>query len=132
MTHTEHEDRYQRRAHAMIATMDQANRPTDDRREQHRHRHLSRSTLQVETGETCREIVLYTRDVTERGVGFLAAGDLQPNTRGKVEIPGPTGEPIEVAGQLIRTRTIGSGWHEGYVRFDAPVRLFCETPIRAA
>jgi hypothetical protein len=123
------QDRFERRAHAMIATMGAFGQPSDNRRDHPRHRMLTRGTLQAPND---RAIVLYTRDATEHGVGVLAVGDLAPNTRGLIEFPGPDGEPVAVVGEVVRTRTLGPGWHEGYVRFDTPVELFCEKPIRAA
>jgi hypothetical protein len=132
MNHIEHKDRFQRRAHAMIATMGQTPHPPDERRETTRRRMLATGTLQMPAGNTCREIVLYTRDATEEGVGFIAAGELAEHTRARLELPGPTGRPVAVTGELVRTRPLATGWHEGYVRFDTPMKLFCETPIRAA
>lgn len=132
MNHTEHQDRFQRRAHAMIATMGQTAHPADERRETTRRRMLAMGTMQVLAGETCREIVLYTRDATEQGVGFVAAGELEPHTLARLELPGPDGEPLAVVGELVRTRPLAAGWHEGYVRFETPLKLFCDIPIRAA
>ena len=132
MNQTDQQDRFQRRAHAMIATMGQMPHPTDDRRETTRRRMLSTGTLHVPTDKGCREIVLYTRDATEQGVGFVAAGELEPHTRATIELPGPEGEPLAVVGELVRTRPLATGWHEGYVRFETPLQLVSEKPIRAA
>lgn len=123
------QDRFERRAHAMIATMGAFGHPSDNRRQQPRQRLLTTGSMQTEDD---RAIVLYTRDATENGVGVLAVGDLEPHARGLLEFPGPDGEPVTVAGQVVRTRILGPGWHEGYVQFDSPIPLFCQTPIRAA
>lgn len=115
----------------MIATMGDAEEiPGEiERREVPRHRYLGRARLTLH-GD--RDVTLYTRDVTARGVGFIANGELQPEVRGTVAFNTPAGQPVQVEGQLVRAHTIAQGWHEGYVEFDRPVRLFCETPIRAA
>jgi hypothetical protein len=121
------QDRYERRAHALITEMGHFAQSADDRREQARRQLLTRGQLHVHG----RDIVIYTRDTNDRGegVGFVAAGDLRASTRVYAEVPGPAGEVFNVPGEIVRARSIAPGWYEGYVRFDNPVPLFCDVPI---
>jgi hypothetical protein len=124
------QDRYERRAHTLIDEMSHFGQSQPERRKQPRRQLLTRGQLHVHG----RDIVIYTRDATERGdgVGFVAAGELHASTRVYAEVPGPLGEIFNVPGEIVRARPIAAGWYEGYVRFDHPVELFCDTPIRAA
>ena len=128
-------ERFERRAHAIIATMTDAGQvPEADRRQGNRQRYLTQARLRWndQTGSPEREMTLYTRDVTGNTVGYIASGDLPSSARAIVELPAPNGQRLEAEGLVVRVQTFASGWHEGYVRFDGPLNLFSEQPIRAA
>jgi len=126
-------DRYERRAHAIIATMaDPVEPPATDRRDGSRTRYLAQARLLLTEPGDGHEMTLYTRDLTGEGVGFIAHGELAPSTRVRVELPGPAGKTVEAEGQVVRTKAFASGWNEGYVEFISPIDLFSDRPIKAA
>jgi hypothetical protein len=126
-------ERLERRAHAMIATMAQNHEGADaDRRGMDRQRFIAQGQWTGEAPAETQALTLYTRDLTGQGVGYIAQGEVVPDTRGQVELPGPDGQPIKATGQIVRTKAFATDWHEGYVQFDGPIDLFSDKPIRAA
>ena len=126
-------DRFERRAHAMIATMTDAGEvPEADRREGNRTRYLAQARMRWTDEGECQEMTLYTRDLTGEGVGFIAHGELTPSTRGTVELPDAAGKTVAAEAEVVRTKTFANGWNEGYVQFVSPIDLFSDQPIKAA
>jgi hypothetical protein len=62
--------------------------------------------------------LLYTRDISPRGLGFVTAHRLPLGYGGVIELPGPAGEPVSVHCTLLRCREAAPGWFEGSVYFN--------------
>lgn len=134
-SHAAHTDRFERRAHAMIATMEDAGEsPATDRRANNRRRYLAQARLRWAEAqqEAAQVTTLYTRDLTGRGVGFITSGELPADSTAVVELPGVDGMPIQAQGKIVRTKAFANGWQEGYVRFDEPIAGLPDQPMRAA
>ncbi len=126
-------DRFERRAHAIIATMAEVGvMPEPDRRESDRRRYLAQVRIRpiAQADQPHEPLTLYARDLTGDGVGFIACGELPVDKRTLVHLPGPAGRSIAAEGHVVRAQAFASGWHEGFVRFDTPVDLFSDDPAR--
>jgi hypothetical protein len=62
--------------------------------------------------------LLYTRDVGERGVGFVTEHRLPLGYGGIVELTAPDGTPLAIQGTVNRCRETAPGWFEGALHFN--------------
>jgi hypothetical protein len=92
------------------------------------------SSLSMEFGE--RAVPIFTRDVTEKGMGFLCRRSLATGTRAVLRAPLPGGGTLDVTCTIRRCRpattdsssdTQTLGWYEGAVVFSKPQEVFSPT-----
>ena len=62
--------------------------------------------------------VLYTRNVSARGLGFISEHRLPLGYGGFIEFAGPDGRPLRVQCTLHRCREAAPGWFEGALCFN--------------
>jgi len=62
--------------------------------------------------------VLYTRDVSRRGMGFVSQQQLPLGYGGILELPAPDGRMLRIDCTLLRCREAVRGWFEGAVYFN--------------
>jgi len=62
--------------------------------------------------------VLYTRDVSRRGLGFVSQYRLPLGYGGILELPAPDGRKLRIDCTLLRCREAVRGWFEGAVYFN--------------
>ena len=68
---------------------------------------------------------LYTRDVSSRGIGFVAPDRLPLGYGGVVTLLPPRGgRVVSVHGTLYRCREVGHGWFEGALYFNRDQWMF--------
>jgi hypothetical protein len=80
--------------------------------------------------------ILYTRDVNERGIGFVTRDRLPLGYGGVLRLPGPNtpGKIFSIPCTLYRCRLAAPGWYEGALHFNRdqsefrPEDLTGETP----
>ena len=70
--------------------------------------------------------VLFTRDVSPRGLGFITPDRLPLGYGGIVEVEGPDGTPLQMECTLLRCRETVNGWYEGAVYFNRPQWRFAK------
>src|SRR5687768_949445 len=70
--------------------------------------------------------LLYTRDVSPKGMGFITPHRLPLGYGGEVEFPGPDGRQLVIAATLLRCRIAVPGWFEGSLYFNREQRMFGE------
>ena len=68
--------------------------------------------------------ILYTRDVNERGMGFITPHRLPLGYGGMVELVGPNGQTLQIHCTLFRCREAAPGWFEGSLYFNRPQAAF--------
>jgi hypothetical protein len=62
--------------------------------------------------------VLYTRDVDQRGLGFITPHRLPLGYGGWIELLAPSGRKMRIPCTLYRCRQAVSGWYEGALYFN--------------
>ena len=62
--------------------------------------------------------VIYTRDVTSRGMGFITRHRLPLGYGGVVHLRGPNGEELCIDCTVRRCRETVHGWFEGSLSFN--------------
>lgn len=62
--------------------------------------------------------ILFTRDVSRRGLGFLSQHRLPLGYGGILELPAPDGRMLRIDCTLLRCREAVRGWYEGAVYFN--------------
>jgi len=67
---------------------------------------------------------LFTRDISERGLGFVTRERLPLGYGGVIDFAGPGGKMLSVSGTLFRCREIGNGWYEGALYFNREQLVF--------
>lgn len=93
------------------------------------------SSLSMEFGE--RAVPIFTRDVTEKGMGFLSRRSLAAGTRAVLRAPLPGGGTLDVTCTVRRCRPAATtdsattsqnlGWYEGALVFSKPQEVFSPT-----
>ena len=61
---------------------------------------------------------LHTRDLDERGAGFMSPHGLTPGQPAVLNLPSPDGTVNRVTCRVSRARPVAEGWFEGYVEFE--------------
>src|ERR1041384_7503765 len=62
--------------------------------------------------------VLYTSDVSARGLGFICRGRLPLGYGGTLKIALPSGRPSSIGCTLLRCRETANGWYDGALYFN--------------
>ena len=68
--------------------------------------------------------LLFTRDVSPKGLGFITRHRLPLGYGGKIVLPTPTGQMVTIHCTLYRCREAASGWFEGALYFNRPQWVF--------
>jgi hypothetical protein len=91
-----------------------------DRRRSVRNRYRVRAMLELfsEMDGSCEAIVLYSRDVTSKSLGFITRRRLPLGYGGVLELPGPDGTIHTIECTVLRCREISPGWYEGALYFN--------------
>jgi hypothetical protein len=61
--------------------------------------------------------ILFTRDVTEKGIGFITRERVPLGYNGLVQFTNSRGKTVTQHGQVYRCREAINGWYEGSLRF---------------
>ena len=67
--------------------------------------------------------VLYTRDLSRNGIGFITRDRLSLGARGVVEMPADGGQTQRIQCTIVRCRELTPSWYEGSA-------YFCRQPLR--
>ena len=103
----------------LIMSAMEAARPVPDRRQASRVRHRVRAELRLFSDlTTMPPRVLFTRDCTVRGIGFICPTPLPLGYGGKVELESPDGQTIRAHCTIYRCRQTAQGWYEGMLSFN--------------
>jgi len=90
-----------------------------DRREVPRTPYHVKASLRLfSDAEHAPAHVLYTREASSRGIGFISPRRLPLSHGGVVEIMTPGGELRAIHCTLFRCREVSSGWFEGALYFN--------------
>ncbi len=105
---------------AMVMSALEAGRHGDeDRRAQQRQQHRVAALLRLFSDQpSSSPWLLYTRDISVRGLGFISRHRLPLGYGGIVEFAGPDGKRRNVHCTLLRCREAAPGWFEGNVYFN--------------
>ena len=91
----------------------------DDRRADQRRQHRVAALLRLFSDQpSAAPWLLYTRDISVRGLGFLSRHRLPLGYGGIVEFIGPDGKKFNLHCTLLRCREASPGWFEGNVYFN--------------
>ncbi|HEX4056587.1 MAG TPA: hypothetical protein VHX86_20190 [Tepidisphaeraceae bacterium] len=93
----------------------------DERREQARTAYRAKVFLKLHTdGPDEPDRVLYTRDVSHRGIGFVTQDRLPLGYGGILKLPSPRtpGKMLSIQCTLFRCRLTAAGWYEGALQFN--------------
>lgn len=92
---------------------------TDERRRSRRCTYRVRAALQLFADMyDGQAIMLYTRDITPKSLGFITRHRLPLGYGGVVDLPDPAGVVRSIDCTLIRCREVAKGWYEGAVYFN--------------
>jgi hypothetical protein len=76
--------------------------------------------------------VLYTRDATTRGIGFITRRRLPLGHGGMITLRGPNGEDLHIACTIRRCHEAVNGWYEGSISFNREQWAFDQTNTKDA
>lgn len=113
---------------AMVLTAMEAAGGRENRRKGARTTYRSTASLWLfadAPGSSAR--VLYTRDVNERGIGFVTRERLPLGYGGVLRLPGPQtpGQIFSIPCTIYRCRLAAPGWYEGALHFNRDQTEFC-------
>jgi len=91
---------------------------TVDRRAGRRRSLRVAATVRLYADADRPPVVVYTRDVGGRNVGFLTRERLPLGYGGTIELPGPAGDPVRVACVLLRCSPSAPGWYDASAAFN--------------
>ncbi len=91
-----------------------------ERRQQRRNAYRVKATLRMfADAPAARSRVLYTRDASHRGVGFITRERLPLGYGGMLRLPSPkSSKSLNIACTLCRCRMAAPGWYEGALHFN--------------
>ena len=93
-------------------------RAAADRRVQHRQPMQTAAALRLHADAGRTPIIVYTRDVGARNVGFVARQRLPLGYGGTIELLGPDGEPARIPCVLLRCSPAVHGWYDASAAFN--------------
>ncbi|HMO26771.1 MAG TPA: hypothetical protein PKB10_10920 [Tepidisphaeraceae bacterium] len=103
----------------ILSAMDAAGPASRDRRLLARLPYRVRAELELYSADPDDPpIVLYTRDVDPRGIGFITATRLPLGYGGQVRVFAPDGTKPVIACTVTRCREAAPGWFEGAIYFN--------------
>lgn len=102
----------------VLSALDVGHRNGPSRRvARRRYRVTARLWLCVDREATAPRL-LYTRDVNQRGLGFITRQRLPLGYGGRVEVVSPDGTVQVIGCMLLRCREAVGGWFEGALHFN--------------
>lgn len=106
----------------ILSAMDAAYpRRSQDRRASIRSNYRTRAELKLFSDHPLDPPTpLYTRDVQDRGIGFITRQRLPLGYAGKVQLTLPSGETLRSHCTVYRCREAINGWFEGALHFSHP------------
>ena len=103
----------------LILSALEAGGAAEERRRTQRMDYRVRAQLQLFADPpTADPWILYTRDVNPKGLGFITRHRLPLGYGGKIQLPSPTGQIINIHCTLYRCREAAQGWFEGALYFN--------------
>ena len=112
-------------AEMIISALEAGAPAEDDRRAHPRRRYRIIADLRLFSDKPDSPLWrLFTRDISERGLGFVTRERLPLGYGGVIEFAGPGGKMLSVSGTLFRCREIGNGWYEGALYFNREQLVF--------
>jgi hypothetical protein len=111
----------------ILSALEAARQDQDDARVQDRVRYHVRAELRLfSDGAAAEPRILYTRDVSPKGVGFISQGRLPLGYGGRLRILGPLGQCLNIDCTLLRCHEAIPGWFEGALYFNRDQWAFGE------
>lgn len=89
-----------------------------DRRVGHRRALRVAAAVRLYADADRPPVVVYTRDVSGRHIGFLTRERLPLGYGGTIELPGPAGDPLRIACVLLRCSPCARGWYDASAAFN--------------
>ncbi|HEY8668656.1 MAG TPA: PilZ domain-containing protein [Tepidisphaeraceae bacterium] len=77
-----------------------------------------------------RPWLLYSRDINQRGMGFITPHRLPLGYGGMLDVPFPDGRRVNVYCTLLRCRQAILSWYEGALYFNRDQLAFSIAPIQ--
>ena len=112
-------------AEMIISALEAGGPAEDDRRAHPRRRYRVAADLRLFSDKPDSPLWrLFTRDISERGLGFVTRERLPLGYGGVIDFAGPGGKMLSVSGTLFRCREIGNGWYEGALYFNREQLVF--------
>ncbi len=103
----------------ILSAMEAARSGAIDRRASSRNSYRTVAELKLFSDDPFNDpIKLYTRDLHERGIGFITRERLPLGYGGMVKITLPNGQKTELHCTIFRCRETVSGWFEGALYFS--------------
>jgi hypothetical protein len=103
----------------MISALEAGPRPLVDRQRFKRIKYRVRSMLRLYSeGPDVPPTLLYTRNISSQGMGFLCPRQLPISHGGVVMIPNLNGDLEKIACVVLRCREAANRWCEGAVHFN--------------
>jgi hypothetical protein len=107
-----------REVQLILTAIDSGQHPGWERRARNRAKFHSEAELRLFSDiSDARPRVLYTRDVSTRGLGFITPDQLPLGHGGKVQVVLPSGRQLQISCTLSRCRQVSVGWYEGGLHF---------------
>ena len=103
----------------LILSALEAGAAPDERRRSDRMRYRTKAQLKLFSDAPGADpSVLFTRDVSPKGLGFITRHRLPLGYGGKIVLPSPTGQLVTIHCTLYRCREAAQGWFEGALYFN--------------
>jgi hypothetical protein len=109
----------------ILSAMEAGGTNAEERRAEPRMRYRRRAALRLfADAATAEPWILYTRDSTQRGLGFIARRRVPLGYGGVVELLAPDGERVSIACTLFRCCQTHGDWYAGALYFNRAQPLF--------
>jgi hypothetical protein len=109
----------------VISALEAGSRPHLDERQVKRAKYRVRAMFKLYSeGLDASPILIYTRNVSSRGMGFLCSRQLPISHGGVVLILNFNGDMEKIACIVLRSREASANWFEGAVHFNRPQASF--------
>jgi hypothetical protein len=120
-----------RQAEFILSALEAAGNEATERRQAPRLPYRVQGVLRLYSDSNRAEPwILFTRDVSPRGLGFITPERLPLGYGGVVEVEGPDGTPLQLDCTLLRCRETVNGWFEGAVYFNRPQWRFAKDEVK--
>ena len=111
----------------ILSAMEAAEGTHSERREHTRQPYRMRAALRLFSDLPDTPLwTLYTRDVNERGLGFITRHRLPLGYGGWIELATPRGRKMRIHCTLFRCREAVKGWFDGALYFNREQHVFAK------